>query len=191
MPLSSLIRQLQSKSLTRELLERSSRADRLLIRGPSRPARAMVTSAISQLADCPVLVVVPTIEEASRWLALLEVMGWERALLYPTSESSPYEKFETTSEITWGQLQVLGDLIKNKSDKKTAIVASERCLQPHLPPKEIFNENCLEIYKGQQLDTHDLSRDLTSVGYKKLTTTNQEGTWSRRGDIVDIFPVNT
>ena len=109
MPLRSLVTKLQETALTGELDERSSRPERLLMRGAGRCSRALVASALSQRRGVPLLVVVPTLEEAGRWTALLELMGWGQASLYPTSEGSPYEPFDPTSEITWGQLQVLSD----------------------------------------------------------------------------------
>ena len=112
MPLRSLVRQLREGALTGELLERSRRSDRLLMRGAGRNCRALVTSAMAQRDGSPLLVVVPTLEEAGRWTALLDLMGWSMASLYPTSEGSPYEPFDPTSEIIWGQLQVLSDLLK-------------------------------------------------------------------------------
>ena len=110
MPLSSLVRLLQTSALTGELLERSQRADRLLLRGANRAARALVASAMAKRGQQSLLVVVPTLEEAGRWTALLELMGWRSTQLYPTSEGSPYEPFDPTTEITWGQLQVLSEL---------------------------------------------------------------------------------
>ena len=35
-----------------------------------------------------------------------------------------------------------------------------------------------------------LSKKLVCIGYKNVANTDQEGQWSRRGDIIDIFPVN-
>ena len=43
-------------------------------------------------------------------------MGWPTTQLYPTSEGSPYEAFDPTSEITWGQLQVLSDLVDEQGE---------------------------------------------------------------------------
>ncbi len=57
MPLSSIVRQLQSNTLTAELAERSHRQNRLLIRGGGRAARALVASAIAKKENCPLLVV--------------------------------------------------------------------------------------------------------------------------------------
>ena len=89
MPLRSLVTKLQETALTGELDERSSRTERLLMRGAGRCSRALVASALSQRRGAPLLVVVPTLEEAGRWTALLELMGWNQAGLYPTSEGSP------------------------------------------------------------------------------------------------------
>ena len=91
MPLRSLVRQLQDCALSGELLERSRRADRLLMRGAGRCSRALIASALAKRDGRPLLVVVPTLEEAGRWTALLDLMGWDHAGLYPTSEGSPYE----------------------------------------------------------------------------------------------------
>ena len=58
MPLSSLVRLLKTTALTGELLERSQRSERLLMRGGGRVARALVASALAQRAEQSMLVVV-------------------------------------------------------------------------------------------------------------------------------------
>ncbi len=191
MPLRSLVRQLREGALTGELLERSRRSDRLLMRGAGRNCRALVTSAMAQRDGSPLLVVVPTLEEAGRWTALLELMGWSMASLYPTSEGSPYEPFDPTSEIIWGQLQVLSDLLNDPEATGRAIVATERCLQPHLPPPQSLKNTCSVLKRGDEVDLESLSETLAKLGYERVSTIDQEGTWSRRGDIVDIFSVSS
>jgi transcription-repair coupling factor (superfamily II helicase) len=141
--------------------------------------------------DQPLLVVVPTLEEAGRWTALLELMGWPTAQLYPTSEGSPYEPFDPTTEITWGQLQVLSELQTEGNKRDLAIVATERCLQPHLPPPQALAEHCRVLKKGDVIDLEELSFYLSQLGYERVSTIDQEGTWSRRGDIVDVYPVSS
>ena len=77
MPLSPLVRQLQQVPLTREVLARSERPERLRLGGAGRAGRALITSALARVAEAPLLVVVPTLEEAGRMAALLELMGWQ------------------------------------------------------------------------------------------------------------------
>ena len=195
MPLAALVRQLQQASLTSEVLQRSQREERLRLSGAGRGARALVSSALAAAAGAPLLVVVPTLEEAGRWAALLELMGWSSAQLYPTSEGSPYEPFDPTSEITWGQLQVLSELLDPAGEtaaagQRLAIVATERALQPHLPPPAALKAQCLSLRKGDNVDLEQLGNTLTRLGYERVSAIEQEGSWSRRGDIVDVFPVS-
>jgi transcription-repair coupling factor (superfamily II helicase) len=69
MPLTALVRQLQQVPLTGEVLLRLQRADRLRLSGAGRSARALVSSALAGAAEAPLLVLVPTLEEAGRWAA--------------------------------------------------------------------------------------------------------------------------
>lgn len=192
MPLTALVRQLQQVTLTGEVLLRLQRAERLRLSGAGRGARALVSSALAAAAEAPLLVIVPTLEEAGRWAALLELMGWDSCQLYPTSEGSPYEPFDPTTEITWGQLQVLSELLDGGagSTRRQAIVATERALQPHLPPPDALQHQCLSLRKGDTVNLEELAATLTRLGYERVPTIEQEGSWSRRGDIVDLFPVS-
>jgi transcription-repair coupling factor (superfamily II helicase) len=193
MPLTPLVRQLQQVPLTGEVLARLDRAERLRLSGAGRGARALISSAMAGCAAAPLLVLVPTLEEAGRWAALLELMGWRSSQLYPTSEGSPYEPFDPTDEITWGQLQVLSELLDLPAQPgggRLAIVATERALQPHLPPPSSLRARCLSLRKGDSVDLEQLGDTLTRLGYERVTSIEQEGSWSRRGDIVDVFPVS-
>ncbi len=189
MSIRSLVNKVSKSSITEELINRTSRDNRLLVRGGNRSTRALISSAIARNSGKPLCVVVPTIEEASRWNELLMSMGWEDCCLYPTSENSAYCEYDPINEITWGQLQVLANLKINPSNN-IAIVTTERALQPHLPKKEEFYRWCIEILSKQQIDLENLSFLLAKNGYERLETTEREGTWSRRGDIIDIFPVS-
>ncbi|MFM7087353.1 MAG: transcription-repair coupling factor [Cyanobium sp.] len=194
MPLTALVRQLQQVPLTAEVLARMQRPQRLRLGGAGRAARALIASALAGSNGSPLLVIVPTLEEAGRWAALLELMGWSSSQLYPTSEGSPYEPFDPTSEITWGQLQVLSELLdrrEQRSGGRLAIVATERALQPHLPPPQALQERCLSLRKGDAVDLEQLAATLARLGYERVATIEQEGSWSRRGDIVDVFPVSS
>ncbi|MFT5340072.1 MAG: transcription-repair coupling factor (superfamily II helicase) [Cyanobium sp.] len=190
MPLTALVRQLQQAALTGELLARLARPERLRLAGGGRAARALISSAMARATGAPLLVIVPTLEEAGRWAALLELMGWSSCQLYPTSEASPYEPLDPTSEITWGQLQVLSELVDRPAGG-LAIVATERALQPHLPPPQALRAQCLSLRKGETISLEQLGETLSRFGYERVPTIEQEGSWSRRGDIVDVFPVSS
>ena len=209
MALSSITRALGRSPLTSELLSKLKQQQFLKLTGASRLPKGLVSSALAQADSRPLFVVTATLEEAGRWTAQLEAMGWQTVSFYPTSESSPYESFDPEAEIVWGQMQVLADLVGKGQEEKGerqeeksnlsplaphpsplyAIVATERALQPHLPPVDIFRSFCLTLQKGTELNLAKLADELARLGYDRVNLVETEGQWSRRGDIVDVFPV--
>jgi transcription-repair coupling factor (superfamily II helicase) len=203
MAFSSITRALGRSALTLELLNTLKRFQHLRLNGLARLPKGIVSSTLAQVEARHLLVVCATLEEAGRWTAQLEAMGWRTVHFYPTSESSPYEPFDAESEMTWGQLQVLADLVQGESggvrdeaiasvtaqSTGMAIVATERALQPHLPPVEAFKPYCLTLKRGTELNLETLGQELVKLGYDRVPLVETEGQWSRRGDIVDVFPV--
>ncbi len=195
MTFSSIIRILGRSPLATELLNKLKRHHCVQLNGIARLPKGLVASALAQQEGRNLLVVTATLEEAGRWVASLEAMGWQTVHFYPTSEASPYElSYSDENEMTWGQMQVLADLVDKEEESATvskpiAIVATERALQPHLPPRSAFEPYCLTLNRGAVQDSKILDRQLVSMGYDRVTLVETEGQWSRRGDIVDVFPV--
>ncbi len=190
MALSSVVRSLSRSPLTQDFIQKLYNAAPLHLTGVARLPKGLVSSAIAQQLERPLLVVCPTLEEAGRWAAQLELMGWEPVRFYPTSEASPYEALEPESEMVWGQLAILSEQVRNP-EFKGAIVTTERGLQPHLPPPEVLAAQLRELHTGMTIAPKDLDLHLASLGYERVALVESEGQWSRRGDLVDIFPVST
>ncbi|WP_269605651.1 transcription-repair coupling factor [Prochlorococcus marinus] len=191
MTLESVANYLENHQLTNELIGRTNREERLILTGASRTAKALITTSLAKKESNILLVIVPTLEEATRWYPLVKDCGWTKTCLYPTTEVSPYDSIQITTEIVWGQLQVLSDILELKDDENIAIIATERALQPHLPPIEYLKSKCIKLKVGAEINLRDLSLKLSESGYKKSNNVDQEGTWTRRGDIVDIYPVSS
>ncbi|MBV8884579.1 MAG: transcription-repair coupling factor, partial [Chroococcidiopsidaceae cyanobacterium CP_BM_RX_35] len=213
MPFSSIIRALGRSSLTAELLSKLNRQQVCRLSGIPRLPKGLVASTLAQTKEHNLFVVCATLEEAGRWAAQLEAMGWQTVHFYPTSEASPYEPFDPETEMTWGQMQVLADLMQvrreergerseesssepsllthHSSPPKMAIVATPAALQPHLPPMAAFQPYCLTLNQGMELNLETFSNQLATLGYERVPLVEMEGQWSRRGDIVDIFPVSS
>ena len=190
MELSTIVKLFIDNPLTDQLISRSKRDNSLTLKGTSKLINALISTSIAKKQGKPLIIIVPSLDEATRWLSILELIGWSKCYIYPTSESSPYEDFDSTKEILWGQLQVLSELINIQEDNDIAIVTTERSLQQHLPPKSVLRDNCINISINQEIDIDSFGKQLSNLGYKRKNTTEQEGTWSRRGDIIDIFPVS-
>ncbi|MDD3088087.1 MAG: hypothetical protein PHP89_05945, partial [Candidatus Omnitrophica bacterium] len=46
----------------------------------------------------------------------------------------------------------------------------------------------LKIYSGLNIDSGRLLSDLVDFGYKRQESVSEEGDFSRRGGVIDIFP---
>jgi len=181
MYLTGITRVLGRSPLTQELLNTLNKKQRLHLMGATRLAKGLVATALSQGAKHNLLVVCATLEEAGRWAAQMEAMG--PAQFYPATEV--VESIE--SEITWGQMQVLADLAKAG---EMLVVTTIAALQPHLPPVEEFRASCLCLETGAVAGLADLEAKLANLGYERTPLVESEGQFSRRGDILDVFPVS-
>ena len=190
MAFASVVQAIKKSPLTKELLTKLDKGQSLLLNGIPRLPKGIVSSSLAQAENKNLLVVCSTLEEAGRWAAQLEAMNWDTVNFYPTSEATPYSHFDPESEITWGQMQVLSVICQQDSEQPKAIVATERSLQPHLPPTEVFQSYCLTLQPGMELTSKQLDESLARMGYERVSLVETEGQWSRRGDIVDIFPVS-
>ncbi len=188
MTFSSVIRTIQKSPLTQELLDKLNKQGKLELNGVSRLPKGLVASSLAKAMEKNLLVITPTLEEAGRWAAQLETMGWNSLHFYPTSEASPYEPFNPESEMIWGQMQVLADLLTNSHTPK-AIVATSRALQPHLPPPDVLKEYCI-TFETKNIFSDKIEEILTKLGYERVNLVETEGQWTKRGDLVDIFPVS-
>ncbi len=186
MTFSSIIHTLGQKSITKSLLDKLEQEGKLYLNGIPRLPKGLVASSLARDRGHNLCIICPTLQEAGRWAAQLEAMGWGAVHFYPTSEASPYDSIATESETVWGQMQVLSSL---SHQDNIAIVATERSFQPHLPPPTVFQSFCLHLNPGMTFTNETLQNKLTQLGYERVPLVETEGQWGRRGDIVDIFPV--
>lgn len=155
MSFSAIVQALGRSRLSEELLLKLKEQRFLDLCGVPRFPKGLVASALAQQRQQHLFVVTATLEEAGRWATQLEAMGWQTVYFYPTSEASPYESLDRESEMIWGQLQVLAETLKLNANPEApllAIVTTERALQPHLPPVQVFEPYCLSLETGIELD---------------------------------------
>ena len=79
-------------------------------------------------------------------------MGWRSAQLYPTSEGSPTSPLIPPQKSPGDSFRCLSEL-QDKGSEGLAIVATERCLQPHLPPPQAPASRCRTLRKGDSPPT--------------------------------------
>ena len=190
MSLNTLVNYISNSQITSELIKRISKNNELNIIGSSRYAKSIILDSIAKKEEKNILLICPNVEIAYKWIGYFESINDKAVLYYPPTEHLPYSSINKSKEIEFSQLTVLSKLIKKEKNQLNIVISTERSLQPHLINRNILIENKLDLQKGVQIEIQELANKLTLLGYTKDNVTSTEGFWSRRGEIIDIYPVN-
>ena len=190
MSLNSLISYISNSQIITELVNRIKNNNELNIIGSSRYAKSIILNSIARKEKKDILLISPNEEIAYKWYGYFDSIDNKNVLYYPPSENLPYASINKSKETEYSQLSAISKIIKNEGKDFNIIITTERSLQPHLISKNQFKENILTLFKNKELDIKELTKKLVILGYNKENLTSQEGSWSRRGEIIDIYPVN-
>tara|TARA_Y100001970_G_scaffold292684_1_gene435220 strand:- start:16064 stop:19564 length:3501 start_codon:yes stop_codon:yes gene_type:complete len=192
MNLKSLINYISKAQITKELIEKINKNNELNIIGSNRYAKALIINSIAKIENKNILLICATSELAYKWYGYFQnINDNNNVQYYPPNDYYPYEKRSKSSEVEFSQLNILTKLInKFNSNNNYIIITTEKALQPHLLKKDYFKKCNLNLFKGKKIEIKDLALKFSDLGYIKEEITTSEGNWSRRGDIIDIFPVN-
>ena len=83
---------------------------------------------------------------------------------------------------------ILFGLVTKKLD---AVVVTSKLLNYRLPNPDIFKKNIVTIYKDGVVDITQLRKQLIKIGYQYRDIVTEQGQFSKNGDSVDIFPINS
>lgn len=95
------------------------------------------------------------------------------------SESSLFYRYNS--------LQKLNSL---KDGENFLIITTLQALYLLLPPVEHFKNSNLIISTSDIISPNDLAQRLVHIGYQSTPTVEEPGTFSKKGEIFDIFPLN-
>ena len=85
-------------------------------------------------------------------------------------------------------MRVLFNAINNNVD---CIVATPQALALHTAPKEIWLKNTIKLEINSEIEPETLLASLISIGYRRVDSLDGMGQFARRGDVIDIFPLNS
>ena len=178
-------------------------AARLRVAPLPSAARAPLAAALARHARAPLLYVAINADAALRAADdLRQWLGPEAVLLYPASDSMPYEHMSPGDEVVARRLRVLQVLnveclmlndparhsTLNIQHSALIIVAPVKALlQPTLTPDELARAS-MALRLGQGLSQYELLRTLIGRGYRSASAVEGPGELSRRGGIVDVWP---
>lgn len=114
-----------------------------------------------------------------------ELLGMN-TLYFPSVPDGFLFKRASSNEFNLERTLTLFNAVQKNFD---VIVAPISALFAYLPSVKDFKEHILKLKTNQEITIEKLERLLTESGYKKEELISGEGQFSKRGEIVDVFPI--
>jgi len=137
------------------------------------------------LLRVPLVVVCSDLDEAENVYDQLKHLN--NAIFYPGLNQDLYTSIlssESSLIARWSALHKISLL------QTYILVTTWDALYLKIPPVSFFQENSFELKKDDIIPPFALSEKLVSLGYVSTSSIEEPGTFSRRGEIFDIYPTN-
>lgn len=163
-----------------------------------RSARAPVLAKLFQERRIPIVLLTGRVDTAVSWQQALE--AWlpdtSNLLRLPEPTPLPYDRGPWSDRTINGRLQVFTRFMAGQhplipaAETPPLIVTSARAFLHKTLPKRRFLAATRVLRVGSVIDLEKLERNWTDVGYEAVSVVEAAGQFSRRGGILDIFPVS-
>ncbi|MDE7106564.1 MAG: transcription-repair coupling factor [Anaeroplasmataceae bacterium] len=134
-----------------------------------------------------IFVVLPNLYLAQKYYdGLLSFVKDEDVLFFPADELMSAAMVAATGDFLFERIQTIFTLLTE--EKKIVVMNIHGAIKYELP-KEIWLGNIFTLKKNMSIEFDDLLTRFVRLGYEKVYTITKTGEFSRRGSIVDIFPL--
>ncbi len=187
--LSGLLPALRESEAYRQVLQAlASSPSRLHV---LRSARPYMLAALAQDWDGAIICLTAEVRRAYNVSEQLPIWLESSERIYRFAEPSArfYDRAPWDASVIRSRIETLNVLMHSQDAAQPIIVSSARALmQATLPPKH-FRQATLELALGDRHQPASLIRSWIGMGYEPATVVTESGTFSRRGGILDIFPL--
>ena len=159
-----------------------------LVTGLPSAARLLLISLLFEASKRPVLVVTHELLQAQKlyeeMLAISEHQ--DQIFLYPVNEWFAAELMTASPEL---KAERLDTWTRWKQNKAGIMIAPVAALKRALPPSHLNEQDDLMIKVGEEYPYEQFVTQLFDFGYKFTDMVTTPGEMSRRGGIVDVYPL--
>ncbi|GAB4072132.1 transcription-repair coupling factor [Barrientosiimonas marina] len=158
-----------------------------LIAGLSGSARSLFASTVNASLERPVLLVTNQLDQAQQlYDDLSDFIGEDQVHLYPVNELIASEIAVASPELKARRIEALTEWSETRSGILIAPVAA---LKRILPPPDYWYQYQLPFSTGEEIDVDAYLQSLVDMGYERASMVTSPGEFSRRGGIIDIYPL--
>ncbi|MCR4953551.1 MAG: transcription-repair coupling factor, partial [Treponema sp.] len=140
-----------------------------------------------------IFVVVPGDYEAEMLFNdLAVVMPNAEVFILPSWSTIPYRPVPKGS-VVFGKRAGVLSLMTQKSiqatvkSKNRIFIINQRIFLSPLPPPDYLHSFLFTLHKKDKIDTTNIAKKLTELGYMRVSRVNVRGEFSLRGEVLDIF----
>ncbi len=162
-------------------------------------ARAAVAARLAVDQHAPVLLITGRVDKAVAWQQALETWLGDQGVVqrFPEPTPLPYDRGPWSEQTRQARLAILTGLVARQHPLIEApqtspiIVASARAFLQKTLPMRRFMTATRVLRPGQELDLEKNLATWQQIGYVPVTVVESAGQFSRRGGILDIFPLSS
>ncbi|MCR5786845.1 MAG: transcription-repair coupling factor [Acholeplasmatales bacterium] len=137
-----------------------------------------------------IFIVLPNLYEAQKtYDKLTSILNEEYVLFFPGDELVAAEILNSSGDFKFERINTIVSLLKN--DRKYIIVTNVNAAVKYELNKSLWQSSIFSLKKDLTFKRELLIEKLLSAGYKRTYTVTRTGEFSNRGEIIDIFPLNS
>lgn len=168
-----------------EVLSRLESGGHHLVSGVSGSQRAVLIDLIITNSKTPVLFITANQKDAETLLSDYEFFSSHKGYLFPAKPTLGAEVDAESHELDNQRIIALEQVT---AGAPCLIAAPATALLEALPPPEHIGRDSLTLAPGYEIPLEDLIARLVRLGYQHVERVDGPGQFSRRGEIVDVYP---
>ncbi|WP_155974347.1 transcription-repair coupling factor [Streptococcus ruminantium] len=167
-----------------------NKSTRQLLLGLSGTSKSLVMAAAYDNIAEKIVIVTATQNEAEKLVTDLAVIVGSDKVYNFFADDNPIAEFVFASK---ERIQSRIDSLNFLTDRSSSgiLVVSIAACQILLPSPAVYQKAKLDLEVGQEYEVDMLVKHLINVGYKKVSRVVTQGEFSQRGDILDIFDMQS
>ena len=159
-----------------------------LVSGVTGSQRALLLDMLVSQSQSPVLFVSANLKDAETLLADYEFFSNQKGFLFPGKPTLGGEVDAESHELENQRIQALEAAA---SGFPCLVTAPATALLELLPPPDHISSDIVWLTQGESMPVEDLASRLAGLGYQNVARVDGPGQFSRRGEIVDVYPPGT
>ena len=173
--------------ITNNIIEASNHNNIYIGNSSNNFSKMLVTSYFLKTNKTTVYLTSNIYHATKAYDVFLEFLGKEKVSFFPGDEFISQEMVASSNMFRLARMDALKRIINN--EPSVLVINIEGALK-NVMSKNSLKQSIMHINVGDIYSKDKIINDLVIRGYKKQIVTEVQGTFSVRGEVLDIFPVN-